>query len=110
VSTLLALLPWIALYCDIAAGKGGRHGAAPPLHARTALHGPSLRHVHCSGSPPPCTAAEHGPFIGGQQPCSTDLAVWPRLYHMQVGRSGCAGVVQCGALLKGGLLVHLSRC
>lgn len=26
----------------------------------------------------------HGPFIGGAAPCATDLAVMPRLYHMQV--------------------------
>ena len=31
--------------------------------------------------------AAHGPFIGGAAPCATDMAVWPRLYHMQV--RGC---------------------
>ncbi|KAI3438883.1 hypothetical protein D9Q98_001298 [Chlorella vulgaris] len=28
--------------------------------------------------------AASGPYIGGEAPCATDLAVMPRLYHMQV--------------------------
>lgn len=35
--------------------------------------------------------AAHGPFIGGAAPCATDMAVWPRLYHMQVRERGSGG-------------------
>lgn len=29
-----------------------------------------------------------GPYIGGANPCATDCAVMPRLYHMKVSDGG----------------------
>jgi glutathione S-transferase len=55
--------------------------------------------------------AANGPYIGGEAPCATDLAVMPRLYHMQVATKhfrvgGCKAraVVE----MKTHIVAHLS--
>lgn len=107
---LSAARPWrraVSPHTTPPLGKGSGPGQRCPTVSPAVPHSPHQPAGHCQPALPsvtrasgnsshhPCTpllaAAEHGPFIGGQQPCSTDLAVWPRLYHMQVGLSGCGG-------------------
>lgn len=51
------------------------------------------------------TSTTRGPFIGGKQPCATDVAVMPRLYHAREALKGLKNgweipAAQYGAVLK----------